>query len=179
MIPESLPVDLAEAMRTSGLSLSCAESCTGGMAAAAIADVPGASDYFMGGVVAYSNEAKRTLLHVPERTLLDHGAVSEETALAMARGVAAAFGTACAFSVTGIAGPGGGSAEKPVGTVWFGFCVRGSVSAELRVFPGDRTAVRESAAAYALRRMTESVRGVVDRHTIELDNPHEAGVSFP
>lgn len=160
MIPEALPEDLAKALRTAGLSLSCAESCTGGTAAAAITSVAGSSAYFLGGIVAYSNGAKRKFLNVPVETLRRHGAVSEETAAAMARGVAAAFGTECSFSITGIAGPGGGSADKPVGTVWFGFCSRGSVSAELKVFAGDRSAIREAAAAYALRRITELVGGV-------------------
>lgn len=148
------PADtLGTALRAKGLTLACAESCTGGLAAAAISGVPGSSDYFLGGIVAYSNSAKIRLLSVPEATIREKGPVSEETALAMAVGAAAALEADCAFAVTGIAGPGGGSDRIPVGTVWFGFFVAARASAERVVFTGDRSAVREAASAHALRRM--------------------------
>jgi len=166
--------NLAATMATSDSRLACAESCTGGLAAAAITGIPGSSSYFAGGVVAYSNEAKKNMLGVTDATINQAGAVSEATAMAMANGAARAFGADFAFSITGVAGPGGGSAEKPVGTVWFGFYARGVVSAEARLFAGDRAAVREAAAAFALEKMADTVRS-----TIELDNPRNAGVSFP
>jgi len=164
---------LAATMATSGSRLACAESCTGGLAAAAITGIPGSSEYFAGGVVAYSNEAKENMLGVSTQTIDQAGAVSEPTALAMASGAARAFGADFAFSITGVAGPGGGSEEKPVGTVWFGFYARGVVSAEVRRFAGDRAAVREAATAFALEKMADTARS-----TIALDNPRNAGVSF-
>lgn len=100
------------------LTLSTAESCTGGSIAALITSVPGSSAYFNGGIVAYSNEVKRTLLHVSDETLEKYGAVSRETVIEMAKGAMEALKTDCAVATSGIAGPGGGTREKPVGTVW-------------------------------------------------------------
>ncbi|OHD21825.1 MAG: hypothetical protein A2Y38_20680 [Spirochaetes bacterium GWB1_59_5] len=170
---ESSAAELAAILKKAGCTLACAESCTGGLAAAAITGRPGSSDYFLGGIVSYSNAAKISLLHVEPDTIDSTGAVSEETAMAMVRGTAAAFNSDCAFSITGIAGPNGGSQEKPVGTVWFGFYVRGSIHAEKMLFPGDRAAVREAAAVFALSGIAKAVR-----EKFELDNPREAGVSF-
>lgn len=147
--------ELAAALGKAGSTLSCAESCTGGLAAAALTSIPGSSAFFQGGVVAYSNRSKASLLGVPEATLLAHGAVSGETALALASGAAKAFGTDFAFAITGIAGPDGGSAEKPVGTVWFGFATPGGTSAELRRFDGSRDEIRRRAAEHAIVRMAE------------------------
>jgi len=133
-----------------GLSLAVAESCTGGLVGARLTSVPGASETFRGGIVAYDNDVKRTALRVPESALATYGAVSAEVAQAMAHGVCNALGVDVGIAVTGIAGPGGGSVEKPVGLVflhvWAGDRERGR---ELQI-PGDRDAVRERAAAAAL-----------------------------
>ncbi len=170
---ESTVSDLASILKRYKLSLACAESCTGGLASAAITGRPGSSDYFLGGVVAYSNTAKTHLLLVDANTLDKKGAVSEEAAREMACGAAAAFKADCAFSITGIAGPDGGSQEKPTGTVWFGFSVRESTHVEKMRFPGDRATVREFAVDFALSRITRLIR-----EKFELDNPRGTGVSF-
>ena len=140
--------------RSRGMKLSCAESCTGGLVQGALTSVPGSSDAFLGGVVAYSDEAKRKVLGVDPEVLTRHGAVSGECARAMAEGVLRLYGASLAVSVTGIAGPGGGSEEKPTGTVWFAVASmeEGGVrsSAFLRNLRGDRDGVRERAVACAL-----------------------------
>lgn len=109
---------VGELLKEKKLSLSTAESCTGGSIAALVTSVPGSSEYFSGGIVAYSNEVKMALLHVSAETLEQYGAVSRETVTEMARGAMKALKTDCAVATSGIAGPGGGSREKPVGTVW-------------------------------------------------------------
>lgn len=114
-----------------GFTLSTAESCTGGAIAAAITSCPGSSRIFKGAIVAYANEIKNSLLGVPEKTLSEKGAVSEETARAMATGVSTLMRTDCAIATTGIAGPGGGTEEKPVGTVWVGIAVTGTIKTVL------------------------------------------------
>jgi nicotinamide-nucleotide amidase len=151
---------LAHALRTRGWRMACAESCTGGMIAAACTDLAGSSDWFERGVVSYSNAAKTALLGVPESLLAAHGAVSEAVARAMVEGIQRSSAADLAVSVTGIAGPAGGSAAKPVGTVWFGFAARqrdGSVAlrSEHRRFDGDRAAVRRASVAHALRGLLE------------------------
>jgi nicotinamide-nucleotide amidase len=134
-----------------------AESCTGGLVAGAITAIGGSSAWFDRGFVTYSNEAKAEVLHVPLPTLAQHGAVSAETARAMAEGALAASRATVAVAVTGIAGPAGGSLEKPVGTVWFAWSVRGgSTTAAVHVLPGDRAAVREASVRIALE-------GLIDR----------------
>ena len=109
---------VGELLKAKNFSLSTAESCTGGGIAALITSVPGSSEYFKGGIVAYSNEIKADLLHVSVETLAQHGAVSRETVVEMVKGAMKALKTDCAVATSGIAGPGGGTAEKPVGTVW-------------------------------------------------------------
>ena len=109
---------IGELLKSKNLSLSTAESCTGGSIAALVTSVPGSSEYFKGGVVAYSNEVKMSLLHVSAETLEKYGAVSRETVIEMVKGAMKALKTDCAVATSGIAGPGGGTAEKPVGTVW-------------------------------------------------------------
>ena len=133
-----------------GLSVSLAESCTGGMIAKMLTDAPGSSGYLKYGVVSYSNEAKEMLLGVDAATLAKHGAVSEETAREMAAGVRQIDGTDLALSVTGIAGPGGGSAEKPVGLVYIGFAADDIVAVRKLFFAGDRATVRRQTAYTAL-----------------------------
>lgn len=141
---------LVELLLGRGYTMTTAESCTGGMVAARIVNVPGASRVFRAGFVTYANEAKAGLLGVKEDTLRTFGAVSSQTAEEMARGAARAAGADTAVSVTGIAGPDGGTAEKPVGLVYIGVYVRGQVwTAECR-FSGNRAKIRESAAAAAL-----------------------------
>jgi PncC family amidohydrolase len=139
-----------------GLTVAVAESCTGGLVAAAITANPGSSAYFLGGVVSYANEAKETLLEVPRATLEAHGAVSREVAEAMARGAVARFGASLAVATTGIAGPDGGSDDKPVGLVYLGLATDGDAWTEHHVFPGDRDAIREAAADAALRLLIAS-----------------------
>jgi nicotinamide-nucleotide amidase len=134
-----------------GLTLGTAESCTGGAVADALVAVAGASAAFRGAVVAYANEVKTALLNVPERTLAEHGAVSEETAVAMARGGRERLAADVVIAVTGIAGPTGGTQEKPVGLVWFALAFGdGEVETRRLTFPGDRTDIRERATVAAL-----------------------------
>ncbi|NJD17989.1 MAG: competence/damage-inducible protein A [Gemmatimonadetes bacterium] len=146
--------DLAEAvsgaLRQSRTRLAVAESCTGGLIAKRITDLPGASDVFVGGVVAYANDVKASALGVSGEDLAIHGAVSEAVAVAMAAGVAQALGAEAGIGVTGIAGPDGGSPAKPTGTVWYAVALRGTIEARMERFPGDREAVRERAAQAAL-----------------------------
>jgi nicotinamide-nucleotide amidase len=133
------------------LMLVTAESCTGGWIAKTLTDLPGSSAWFGAGVVTYSYEAKEALLGVNPRTLEHAGAVSEETVLEMVSGALARFGAGVAVAVTGIAGPSGGTPDKPVGTVWIGWKRRGGYGhAQLFHFPGDREAVRRQTVAAAL-----------------------------
>ncbi|MDQ6645974.1 MAG: CinA family protein [Pseudomonadota bacterium] len=133
------------------LLLVTAESCTGGWIAKALTDLPGSSAWFHAGVVTYSNEAKEVLLGVNPRTLAITGAVSEETALEMVSGALARFGAGLAVAVTGVAGPTGGTVEKPVGTVWVSWKRRGGYGhARMFRFSGDREAVRRQTVAAAL-----------------------------
>jgi nicotinamide-nucleotide amidase len=159
----SLVADLADALRARGWHLASAESCTGGMIAAACTDLAGSSDWFERGVVSYSNEAKIELLGVSAALLAQHGAVSEPVARAMVDGVQRSSGADLAVAVTGIAGPAGGTPSKPVGTVWFGFAQRradGSVhiASEQHRFDGDRARVRRAAVEHALRGLLQRVR---------------------
>ncbi len=139
-----------DAARSRGVRLAVAESCTGGLLGARLTEVPGSSDVFVGGVIAYDNALKIELLGVTEAALAEHGAVSEPVARQMAEAAARRFGAAAAVSVTGIAGPGGGTPEKPVGTVWIGCSYHGSVESRRSVFPGSRHEVRARAVQSAL-----------------------------
>jgi nicotinamide-nucleotide amidase len=148
---EDLSSRVGRLLRDSGKTLAVAESCTGGLIAKLLTDVPGSSDYFLGGVVSYGNDAKRELLAVRRETLEEHGAVSSQAALEMARGALARFDADIAVAVTGIAGPDGGTPEKPVGTVYFALARRdGGETAKKREFNGDRAAVRQAASLHAL-----------------------------
>ena len=147
---------LAQALRERGLKLATAESCTGGLIAAACTAVAGSSDWFERGFVTYSNEAKTESLGVDASVIAAHGAVSEEVARAMAEGALAHSRAQLAVAVTGIAGPGGGSKAKPVGTVWLAVARAGEgAQAELLQLGGDRTAIREQTVQHALRRLIE------------------------
>ncbi len=144
------PALVLRELRARGLSLATAESCTGGLVAARLTDVPGSSDVFRGGIVAYSNEVKRAELDVPERVLAAHGAVSPETAAAMARGARSRLGADVAVSVTGVAGPDGGTPEKPVGLVYLHAAGPAGERALRLDLPGDRETVRLRATTAAL-----------------------------
>ncbi|MBN1520027.1 MAG: nicotinamide-nucleotide amidohydrolase family protein [Spirochaetales bacterium] len=139
------------------LKLAGAESCTGGLVAAALTAVPGSSDSFMGTVVAYANAAKVQMLGVQPDLLAAHGAVSRECAMAMAEGAAKAFGADLAYAITGVAGPGGGTPDKPVGTVWLGLWLGGDTQARRLSLSGDRAAIREAAARSMLDWLSESL----------------------
>ena len=148
--PELAPRVLA-ACRRRGIMLATAESCTGGMIAAALTDIAGSSDVVERGFVVYSNEAKREMLGVAAELIERHGAVSEEVARAMAEGAVAHARAAVAVAVTGVAGPGGGSAAKPVGLVHLACAMEGRETIHRReVFPGDRAAIRAATVAKAL-----------------------------
>ena len=126
-----LAQEINDKLRAKGLMLSTAESCTGGGIAAALTSIPGSSDIFKGGIVAYANEVKSSILSVSETTLQHDGAVSEATVRQMAAGVAQLMQTECAIATSGVAGPGGGTAEKPVGTVWLAILANGKVHTRL------------------------------------------------
>lgn len=130
-----------------------AESCTAGGIGYALTSVAGSSAWFEQGFIVYSNSAKTALLDVPPQLLRDHGAVSEPVAAAMAEGAARRAGAEIALSVSGIAGPGGGTAEKPVGTVCFGWCLPKGTVTERQVFSGDRSAVREQTIVHSLEKL--------------------------
>ncbi|MDN5865174.1 MAG: CinA family protein [Gammaproteobacteria bacterium] len=143
---------VADQSMRAGRTLATAESCTGGWIAKCLTDIPGSSEWFRGGVVSYSNEMKARLLGVPEDLIAKEGAVSEAVARAMAEGALRACGADCAVAVTGVAGPEGGSAGKPVGTVWLAWAARDRQTRSLlQSFDGDREAVRRAAAACALQ----------------------------
>ena len=144
--------EVLAAARGRGMRLACAESCTGGLVAAALTEIPGSSDTFAGGVVSYMLDVKEHVLGVPGTILYNPsiGAVSPECARAMADGVAELLSADVAVSVTGIAGPGGEEPGKPVGTVWFGLRTPGGTTAHVQCFPGTRSDVREQALVHAL-----------------------------
>ena len=144
---------LAAVLMARGWKLATAESCTGGMMAAACTSLAGSSNWFERGFVTYSNEAKCDSLGVAPALIDAHGAVSEQVARAMAFGAVRHSLAQAAVAVTGVAGPGGGSAAKPVGTVWFGFQVDGLLTSETMLFPGDRAGVREASVRHALTRL--------------------------
>jgi len=146
---------LAERLKDRGWMLAVAESCTGGLIAAACTALSGSSDWFERGFVTYSNAAKSELLGVDPELIRQHGAVSEVVARAMAFGAVRHSAAQVGVSVTGIAGPTGGSTDKPVGTVWFGFMVDGRLVSETVRFEGDRAAVRAATVQHALRRLVE------------------------
>ena len=150
---ETLEEVVGYLLRESGKTLSVAESCTSGMLGMTITRIPGSSDYFHGGVLCYSNDAKMKLCGVAPETLDTHGAVSAQTAEELARGVRAALGSDIGLSITGIAGPGGGSAEKPVGLVYIGLADSVHSEHHRRILPGDREAVRERSAYFALAQL--------------------------
>ncbi|HZQ73715.1 MAG TPA: nicotinamide-nucleotide amidohydrolase family protein [Burkholderiales bacterium] len=155
MTLEALSADVARRLRAGGERLVSAESCTGGWVAQVVTGTAGSSGWFERGFVTYSNEAKEELLGVRAETLRRHGAVSEETAREMALGALGRSRGTVALSVTGVAGPSGGSAEKPVGTVCFAWAKQGRVQSETRRFAGDRESVRKQSVIRALEGLAE------------------------
>ncbi len=153
--PAACVARLAETLLARGWTMAAAESCTGGLIAAACTDLAGSSQWFERGFVTYSNDAKTEMLSVDAALIAAHGAVSEVVARAMAHGAVRHSRAQVAVAVTGIAGPAGGSATKPVGTVWFGFMVDGRLASETRRFDGDRAQVRAQTVAHALQRLVE------------------------
>lgn len=153
MVPDALLAEaesLLAACRAKGIMLATAESCTGGLIAAVLTAIAGSSDVVDRGFVTYSNEAKNELIGVPMPLIQAHGAVSEEVARAMAEGALGRSRATIAISVTGVAGPGGGSVEKPVGLVCFGLAEKGqNVISERHVLPGDRAGIRAATVAHA------------------------------
>ena len=142
---------IGRAAATRGLTIAAAESCTGGLIGHRLTNHPGSSAYFTGGIIAYANEAKERLLSVRHETLMAHGAVSAETALEMATGVRTLLATSIGLSVTGIAGPAGGSDDKPVGLTFVALCGPEVQTVERHLFGGDREQNKESAADAALQ----------------------------
>lgn len=161
---ESVAAAVIGEARQAGATIATAESCTGGLVAAAVTSVSGSSDVFWGGFVTYANEAKQAVLGVNPATLIEHGAVSEPVVREMADGALRASGATLAVSVSGVAGPSGGTPAKPVGTVWI-CCARpdGSALAERYLFPGDRDAVRTASVVESL---------VLLRRTLDLNGAH-------
>jgi nicotinamide-nucleotide amidase len=158
-------IDLAalvlDRARSAGVRLAVAESCTGGLLGGRLTEIPGSSDVFVGGIIAYDNAVKVQALGVGQDVLDQHGAVSEAVARAMAVGAAERLGVGAALSVTGIAGPGGGTEQKPVGTVWIGCVVEGVVGARHAQFAGSRHEIRARAAQAALHLLYRRLRGEV------------------
>ena len=146
-------------LRSKGRTMSTAESCTGGLIGASITDIPGASEVYLGGVVSYSNDAKENILGVGHSTLLDHGAVSEQTARQMAEGAVRVFGSDYSVAVTGIAGPGGATPGKPVGLVYIAVADGPRTVVTRNVFNGDRQTVRESTVREACSLLIDMVEG--------------------
>lgn len=150
-----LPMLLAERLTQLKWLMATAESCTGGMIAARCTDLAGSSAWFDRGFVTYSNAAKTQMLGVPCELIGVYGAVSEPVARAMAMGAVYRSQAQASIAVTGIAGPTGGSTEKPVGTVWLAWCIDGQVTAEIQHYEGDRSQIRQATTAYALQGLIE------------------------
>lgn len=145
-----VPQKLAERLLALQWQMATAESCTGGLISACCTDLAGSSIWFDRGFVTYSNDAKTQMLGVPADSISSHGAVSEVVAQAMAVGAVYRSKAQVSVAVTGVAGPSGGSPEKPVGTVWFGWCINGLVATELQHFEGDRNLIRQATVLHAL-----------------------------
>lgn len=152
---EELSIRTGKVLMQYNMKLSVAESCTGGLIGAALTDIAGSSRYFRGGIIAYDNEIKSRLLNVPNQILTEYGAVSDKTVAAMADGACKLFKTECAISVSGIAGPDGGTEIKPVGLVYIGIAIKDSIKSFRYNFSGDRKEVRLSAVESALNRFLD------------------------
>jgi len=154
----TLEEELGEKLRERKLTIAVAESCTGGLLGSKITDVPGSSEYFLGGVIAYQNEVKESLLRVPHEVIAAHGAVSAQTVEAMASGCRELFKCDIAVSITGIAGPGGGSAEKPVGLVYVGLATASGVVSHRFQWDGSRIQNKESSIRAAMEMILSTLK---------------------
>lgn len=163
--PAALCAAVANALQAKGWMMATAESCTGGLIAAACTDLSGSSNWFERGFVTYSNQAKCQMLGVDAGLIDRDGAVSEAVVHAMVLGALRQAPVQAAVAVTGVAGPSGGSAAKPVGTVWFGWNVDGAIHTEMRCFDGNRAAVRRATVAHALARLLDLLQAHSDPAT--------------
>jgi PncC family amidohydrolase len=179
MEEQSLEQMAGELLRQRSWRLALAESCTGGLVSHRITNVAGSSDYFQGGVTAYANEAKMSLLGVQPATLEQHGAVSRETVLEMAQGARRLLEAQVAVAVSGIAGPGGGTPEKPVGTVWIGLSAPGAQRAWHYQFTGDRLEVKAQAAQKALEQLVGYLQEIASEPVEVSARYSPAGVPTP
>ncbi|MCC6802122.1 MAG: nicotinamide-nucleotide amidohydrolase family protein [Anaerolineae bacterium] len=160
----TLEAQVGARLTARGWTVCAAESCTGGLVMHRLTNIAGSSGYVLGGVVTYSNEAKQKLIGVREATLVAHGAVSEQTAAEMVEGVRALFDADIAVSITGIAGPGGGTPEKPVGLTYIGLKVRGQPpQVQRHMWAGDRVTIKEASASAALGWMLETLEALPER----------------
>jgi PncC family amidohydrolase len=159
MVNEAVEEQIGKLLTAKSLTFAVAESCTGGLIGHRITEVPGSSTYFLGGIVAYAYDIKERLLGVKHNTLYDHGAVSAETALEMARGVRRALGTDIGLSVTGIAGPAGGTPDKPVGLVYIALSARDAEHCESHVWDSDRSGNKAQSAEAALDLLRRYLEG--------------------
>lgn len=173
---------IALPLKSAGWSLCLAESCTGGLVSHRVTNIPGSSDYYLGGVNAYTNEIKIRLLGVLPETLATFGAVSEQTVREMALGAQRVFQSDVALSISGIAGPGGGSPQKPVGTVWIGLAIQSVLSASRFHFHGDRVSIKNQSAEMALwllyQALCEHTPGIRKEKTSFLYHPITVDFSF-
>jgi PncC family amidohydrolase len=168
-VDELLEIQIGKLLRLNGQKLATAESCTGGLIGHRLTNIPGSSEYYLGGVVAYAYEAKVALLEVSWETLHAYGAVSRETVLEMARGARKALEADLAVSVSGIAGPGGGLPGKPVGTTWFGLSTSRGEWARVYCFPGDREQNKAASAQAALQFVLDYLHASGDSPALEAD----------
>ena len=159
MTPQKIEITIGELLRSRGLHLATAESCTGGLIGHRLTAIPGSSDYYLGGVIAYANAVKVSALGVRQQTLDESGAVSRETALEMAGGVRRALRADIGLSVSGVAGPGGGTPEKPVGLVWIGLIAPQAIAARRFRFTGERNQITTQAAQAALDLLEDYLQG--------------------
>lgn len=158
MTDARLEAQVGDRLREQGWTICAAESCTGGLVLHRLTNIPGSSDYVLGGVVSYSNSAKQHILHVRQGSLIAYGAVSEQVASEMATGARDLFGATFALSVTGIAGPGGGTPDKPVGLTYIGLAGPDDLLVVQRhVWAGDREAVKAASAEAALRLLLDTL----------------------
>ena len=155
----TLEFQIGDLLRARSWTLATAESCTGGLVADRITDVPGSSDYFVGGIVAYANAVKTQTLGVASETIARYGAVSRETVLEMAQGARAALRADIAVSVSGIAGPGGGQPGKPTGTIWVGLAAADGAWARTFLWDGDRVANKAASAEAVLQMLYDYLQG--------------------
>lgn len=151
-------LELFKLLKEKKATIGFAESCTGGQLSAKITEVPGSSEFFIGSIISYANSVKENVLQIPEIDIKTHGAVSQVVAEKMSRNVRELLNCTYSVSITGIAGPGGGSQTKPVGTVWFGISGLNIVKTEMKQFSGDRSQVQDAAAEYALELLIRNIR---------------------